>query len=281
MTAEKRPADRYDVCPVVYSLDILGRKWRLPILCELDKHGVMRYNELKRSVTGITNMMLAQALRELETCGLVLRIQHNEIPPRVEYSLTDAGKDLFPGLCQLARWGGDQLAQQGIATGCGAACLQNLVPQQLSVPRDPRVVDMLAHFDEGFERIRRELTEDPLHKNRSGLYKMREFFCRATSVLTLEDEDYTRMTYMMMFGFNRIQFVDHERPYYRIMRRFIEEGRQDGSVRCPLPDDEVVQMIATFSSGMIMKWEIARGAYPLVERNRPAIDWFFKQLGED
>ena len=76
---------RYDICPVVYSLDLLGRKWRLPILCELDKHGVMRYNELKRRISGITNMMLTQTLRELEANHLLSRTQYNEIPPRVEY----------------------------------------------------------------------------------------------------------------------------------------------------------------------------------------------------
>lgn len=65
----------------------------------------MRYNQLKKEIQGITNMMLTQSLKELESYGIVYRKQFMEIPPRVEYSLTDIGENLIPALKALADWG--------------------------------------------------------------------------------------------------------------------------------------------------------------------------------
>lgn len=65
----------------------------------------MRYNELKRRIDDITNMMLTQSLKELESRRIVERRQFMEIPPRVEYSLTENGKKLIPALKALAEWG--------------------------------------------------------------------------------------------------------------------------------------------------------------------------------
>lgn len=96
---------RLDNCPLTFALNLIGGKWRLPIIWALSKNGVMRYNELKRSIEGITNMMLTQSLKELEASGIVNRKQYMEVPPRVEYSLTDKGKELIPALKALANWG--------------------------------------------------------------------------------------------------------------------------------------------------------------------------------
>lgn len=92
-------------CPLTYSLELIGGKWRLPIIWALNQNDTLRYNELKRKVDGITNMMLSQCLKEMEIYGLVNRRQYMEIPPRVEYSLSKDGKDLIPALESLARWG--------------------------------------------------------------------------------------------------------------------------------------------------------------------------------
>ncbi|MEG7619396.1 helix-turn-helix domain-containing protein [Enterococcus faecalis] len=92
-------------CPLNYAFSIIGGKWRLPIIWALWKNDTLRYNELKRIVDGITNMMLSQSLKELEEFGVVTRTQYPEIPPRVEYSLTEEGKDLVPSLESLAKWG--------------------------------------------------------------------------------------------------------------------------------------------------------------------------------
>lgn len=96
-------------CPVIYALDIIGGKWKLPILWHLADKKTVRYNELKRSVKGITNMMLTKCLRELEENGLVNRIQFHEVPPHVEYSLTDRANHLLPALKKLYKWGKEQI----------------------------------------------------------------------------------------------------------------------------------------------------------------------------
>lgn len=92
-------------CPILYALDIIGQKWKLPILWYLHEKENTRYNELKRRITGITNMMLTKSLRELEDDGLVKRVQYDTIPPKVEYSLTDEGQALLPTLNELYKWG--------------------------------------------------------------------------------------------------------------------------------------------------------------------------------
>ena len=96
-------------CPVIYALDILGQKWKLPILWCLSSKDFTRYNELKRKVKGITNMMLTKSLKELEEHKLIVRTQYETIPPKVEYSLTERGKALLPTLQELYIWGEDQL----------------------------------------------------------------------------------------------------------------------------------------------------------------------------
>jgi len=92
-------------CPLTYALNIIGGKWRLPIIWALWQNETLRYNELKRRIDGITNEVLSQALKELEEYGLIVRTPYMEIPPRVEYSLSDAGKALVPSLQSLASWG--------------------------------------------------------------------------------------------------------------------------------------------------------------------------------
>ena len=68
-----------------------------------------RYNELKRRIKGITNMMLTKSLKELEEHKLIVRTQYETIPPKVEYSLTERGKELLPALNELNKWGKEQL----------------------------------------------------------------------------------------------------------------------------------------------------------------------------
>ena len=96
-------------CPVLYALSIIGQKWKLPILWYLHESETTRYNELKRRIPNITNIMLTKSLRELENAGLVLRTEYRSIPPKVEYALTDEGRALLPTLNELYRWGERQM----------------------------------------------------------------------------------------------------------------------------------------------------------------------------
>jgi DNA-binding HxlR family transcriptional regulator len=93
------------VCPLADVLSVIGGKWKILILCTLSLGQIVRYNELKQKVAGITNTMLANSLKELERDGLVSRKQYMEIPVRVEYSLTEKGKSILPALIELRHWG--------------------------------------------------------------------------------------------------------------------------------------------------------------------------------
>ena len=102
---------RLDDCPLTHALNLIGGKWRLPIIWALSRNGKMRYNELKRGIAGITNMMLTETLKELEANGIINRQQFMEVPPRVEYSLTISGEKLIPALKALASWGSEMKNQ--------------------------------------------------------------------------------------------------------------------------------------------------------------------------
>ncbi|WP_196594577.1 winged helix-turn-helix transcriptional regulator [Pectinatus sottacetonis] len=92
-------------CPVLQSLEILQGKWTSRIIFYLLKNNHMRFGKLKKSIPTITNTMLTSTLRELEQKGIVSRIQYNEIPPHVEYSLTETGNALLPVFFELGKWG--------------------------------------------------------------------------------------------------------------------------------------------------------------------------------
>lgn len=91
-------------CPLHDALSLLGGKWKGQILCALSHDGPLRYNALRRRMDGVSNTVLAQALRELEQAGLVDRREYLEVPVRVEYSVTPAGADLIPLLDRLGDW---------------------------------------------------------------------------------------------------------------------------------------------------------------------------------
>ena len=96
-------------CGLKKVIDIIGGKWKVMILCVMDKEGTIRYGELKRRVFGITNTMLANSLKEMEEAGLVERHQYNEMPVRVEYSITPKAQSIVPILLELKRWGEENL----------------------------------------------------------------------------------------------------------------------------------------------------------------------------
>ncbi len=91
-------------CPIGKALSAVGGKWKPRIICTLYVDGTQRYNDLLRKTSGITSAMLAASLKELEADGVILRNQYAEIPPRVEYSLTEHGRELWPILHRLAHW---------------------------------------------------------------------------------------------------------------------------------------------------------------------------------
>lgn len=96
-------------CPMRRTLELISGKWRTHIIYELCRKPSCRFGELKKALPKITSTMLTSTLRDLERYGIVCRTQFNEIPPHVEYSLTDKGRAMLPIFCELARWGENHL----------------------------------------------------------------------------------------------------------------------------------------------------------------------------
>ena len=108
-------------CPILYAMEIIGQKWKLPILWYLAdaENQTLRYRQLERLVVGITATMLTKCLRELESDHLITRTQYNTIPPTVEYALTERGKTLIPALESVYSWADQQMKMQGNIHFCG------------------------------------------------------------------------------------------------------------------------------------------------------------------
>lgn len=98
VAAERRP------CPAEVTLEVIGGRWKVPILWHL-LQGTLRFSELRRALDGVTQKMLTQQLRELESQGIVTRRVYPQVPPKVEYSLTADGKSLKPVVEAMCKWG--------------------------------------------------------------------------------------------------------------------------------------------------------------------------------
>ena len=107
-------------CELEAVLGIVGGKWKLFILWNL-RSGTLRYAELRRRTPGVSERVLINQLRELEADGMVHREQYPEVPPRVEYSLTDKGRSLSPALDALGAWGKEHVLGAGSVTVAGSS----------------------------------------------------------------------------------------------------------------------------------------------------------------
>lgn len=93
-------------CPLEYGLGVFGGKWKSRIICVLAEKKVLRYSELRREMVNITDAVLATTLKELLSDDIIYRKQFNEIPPRVEYCLTEKGISVVPILRSICQWAG-------------------------------------------------------------------------------------------------------------------------------------------------------------------------------
>lgn len=94
-------------CSIEYALKVIGGKWKLLIIWTMSQNGVIRFNQLQRKIDGISSLMLSKNLKELEEDCLIIRHQYNEIPPRVEYELSELSQKLIVVLQSLGEWGGE------------------------------------------------------------------------------------------------------------------------------------------------------------------------------
>lgn len=103
---ECKNKENVDPRPFEYTLSLIGGKWKMNILFWLWRAELMRYNELKKSLVGITHKMLSTQLKELESDGLIVRHEYPQVPPKVEYYLSKRGQSLMPVLHEICLWGG-------------------------------------------------------------------------------------------------------------------------------------------------------------------------------
>ncbi len=104
-------AKELPACPVEITMGLIGDKWKVLIIRDL-LTGTKRFGELKKSLNGITQKVLTNNLREMESSGLVNRKVYAEVPPRVEYSLTETGWSLKPILDSMVVWGNNYREKQ-------------------------------------------------------------------------------------------------------------------------------------------------------------------------
>lgn len=91
-------------CPLEYGMNIFGGKWKPRIICILNHKGTMRYGDIRKELVNLTDTVLSGALKELVDDGMVTRVQYDEIPPKVEYSLSEKGRSVVPILQSICEW---------------------------------------------------------------------------------------------------------------------------------------------------------------------------------
>lgn len=100
-------------CPLEYGLMLFGGKWKSRIICVLSAQEKLRYSELRREMYNITDAVLASTLKDLMEAGIIARKSYDEIPPRVEYSLTQKGQSVVPILQSICEWSGIFYKEEG------------------------------------------------------------------------------------------------------------------------------------------------------------------------
>lgn len=116
------------LCPIKYLISVFGGKWKLPIICILASGKPVRYAQIKRGLGPITAMMLSKTLKELEKSGIINRKQFNQVPPHVEYTLSDEGKTILPVLTEMGNWAIKQMKKKNMIPNC-CTCPSNLQEQ--------------------------------------------------------------------------------------------------------------------------------------------------------
>lgn len=102
----QRKLERDIRCPLEYGLEIFGGRWNSRIICVLAELGTLRYSELRKEMGNITDAVLASTLKELLGNDIIERISYDEVPPHVEYLLTQKGKSVVPILQSICKWSG-------------------------------------------------------------------------------------------------------------------------------------------------------------------------------
>ena len=98
--------------PFEYTLELIGGKWKMQIIFWLGKKEVLRYGELKKALGSVTHKMLSNQLKELEQDGLIIRKEYPQVPPKVEYRLSEKGSSLEPVMMSICMWGYEHISNK-------------------------------------------------------------------------------------------------------------------------------------------------------------------------
>lgn len=101
-----------NIRPFAYAISLINGKWKMHILFWLWKKDILRYSDLKRALGNVTHKMLSNQLKELERDGIIIRTEYPQVPPKVEYSLSETGKSMMPILTSLCKWGNEHVPQE-------------------------------------------------------------------------------------------------------------------------------------------------------------------------
>lgn len=116
MKKKEKTCPEETTCAVDYAFKRIGGKYKGRILWYLHEHSILRYGGLSRTMPDITTKMLTQTLRELEADDLIQRKVYHEVPPKVEYTLTEVGQELIPFIQYLKDWGDKQIEKEHVKT---------------------------------------------------------------------------------------------------------------------------------------------------------------------
>ena len=112
MTGRDITKESFENCGFFHTLSLISGKYKMPALYTLANFGTVRFNEMKRYIGVVSFKTLSLTLKGLEADGLIHREEYSQIPPKVEYSLTDRGKALIPVLDRMCEWGDEAVARQ-------------------------------------------------------------------------------------------------------------------------------------------------------------------------
>lgn len=259
----------YNECQIVESMKILSKKWVIRIICEINKTGMLRYNQLKRKLPGVTNMVLSNALKSLEEEGIIIRKQYNEIPPRVEYSLSEAGRKILPVLFIFS----EQKMNHEKRFNCDKSCYNMFENYNKTI----------AKLDQGYlEDFHAVMTESTLIDMHT-IDKIRYIFVRSFEFFNGIGKEAIRAMSSDFLREDELKssLSDRGRPLYRVLDQLITEGREKGEVPNHLTNPELIRMIIIFTRGMTYDWELSDECFNIFERNRNIINTFFDRMKLD
>ncbi len=275
MAVNKKTTEKYMNCSVLFALEILSKKWVMPIICSLNQHEVMRFGELSRSVSGITSAMLTNSLKELQSYGIVSRIQYNEMPLRVEYSLTKFGREMVPSIMSLSKWGleimGDEMQTCDCPHGDCLVKAHNIVHYYKNEMQNMRN-EWDRDYQKGYDRIQRQQEEmDPLDK----LVFLVETVLRRN---TKRGEEFSRLAtiYFILGESKSDELISQERIAVKILREILAEAREQNILTDVMTDDQIIHSVFAYIQGLNSYWELERGSYDIIEKNHLGIKLFME-----